>query len=96
MGKPGSEENINHPFSVEDLYRLYQKYPSICTDTRRVQKGDLFFALKGENFNGNLFAGQAITNGAAYAIIDEAPSILNDRMILVENSLEAQIGRAHV
>jgi UDP-N-acetylmuramoyl-tripeptide--D-alanyl-D-alanine ligase len=89
MGKPGSEENINHPFSVEDLYRLYQKYPSICTDTRRVQKGDLFFALKGENFNGNLFAGQAITNGAAYAIIDEAPSILNDRMILVENSLEA-------
>jgi UDP-N-acetylmuramoyl-tripeptide--D-alanyl-D-alanine ligase len=89
MDKPGSEENINHPFSVEDLYRLYQKYPSVCTDTRRVQKGDLFFALKGENFNGNLFAGQAITNGAAYAIIDEAPSILNDRMILVENSLAA-------
>jgi UDP-N-acetylmuramoyl-tripeptide--D-alanyl-D-alanine ligase len=89
MDKPGSEENINHPFSVEDLYRLYQKYPSVCTDTRRVQQGDLFFALKGENYNGNLFAGQAIANGAAYAIIDEAPSVLNDRMILVENSLKA-------
>ena len=89
MDKAGSKENINHPFSVEDLYRLYQKYPSVCTDTRRVQEGDLFFALKGENFNGNLFAGQAVTNGAAYAIIDEAPSILNDRMILVENSLGA-------
>jgi UDP-N-acetylmuramoyl-tripeptide--D-alanyl-D-alanine ligase len=89
MDKAGSEEKINYPFSIEDLYQLYLKCPSVCTDTRRVQKGDLFFALKGENFNGNLFAGQAITNGAAYVIIDEAPSILNDRMILVENSLKA-------
>jgi UDP-N-acetylmuramoyl-tripeptide--D-alanyl-D-alanine ligase len=88
MDKSGSEENNNPPFSIEDLYQLFLKYPSVCTDTRKVQKGDLFFALKGENFNGNLFASQAIANGAAYAIIDESPTVVNDRLILVENSLE--------
>ena len=88
MDKPGSEENNNPTFSIEDLYQLFLKYPSVCTDTRKVQKGDLFFALKGENFNGNLFANQAIDNGAAYAIIDESPMVVNDRLILVENSLQ--------
>lgn len=87
MDKAGSEQKINYPFSTEDLYQLYLKYPSVCTDTRKVQKGDLFFSLRGDNFNGNLFAGQAIANGAAYAIIDEAPAVLNDRLILVDNSL---------
>jgi UDP-N-acetylmuramoyl-tripeptide--D-alanyl-D-alanine ligase len=87
MDKHGSEDNNNPPFSIEDLYQLFLKYPSVCTDTRKVQKGDLFFALKGENFNGNLFAGKAIANGAAYAIIDESPAVPNERLILVENSL---------
>ncbi len=87
MDKPGSEEKINQPFSIEDLYRLFLKYPSVSTDTRKVRKGDLFFALKGENFNGNIFAHQAIANGAAYAIIDESPGTLHDRFILVDNSL---------
>ncbi len=82
-----SGERLNHPVLIEDLYQLYLENPSVCTDTRRIQKGDLFFALKGENFNGNLFAGQAIANGAAYAIIDETPAVLSDRMILVENAL---------
>ncbi len=88
MDKPGFEENINHPFAIEDLYRLYLQYPSVCTDTRKVQKGDLFFALKGDNFNGNLFATRAIANGAVYAIIDESPAIQDDRLIQVDNSLE--------
>ncbi|HSZ34469.1 MAG TPA: UDP-N-acetylmuramoyl-tripeptide--D-alanyl-D-alanine ligase, partial [Puia sp.] len=87
MDKSGSKENSNHHFTIEELYQLYLKYPSVSTDTRKVQKGDLFFALKGDNFNGNLFAGQAITNGASYAIIDEKPAVLNDRLILVDNSL---------
>jgi UDP-N-acetylmuramoyl-tripeptide--D-alanyl-D-alanine ligase len=82
-----SGEKFSYPVSIEKLYQLYLKYPSVCTDTRKVQKGDLFFALKGENFNGNLFAGLAIANGAAYAIIDEAPSVPDDRLILVDNSL---------
>jgi UDP-N-acetylmuramoyl-tripeptide--D-alanyl-D-alanine ligase len=70
---------FNSPFSIDNLYQLYLKHPSICTDTRRVQKGDLFFALKGDNFNGNRFAVQALANGAAYAIIDELPSVIHDR-----------------
>jgi len=56
---------------IEELYTLYKKFPSIQTDTRKLEKDDLFFALKGENFNGNKFAQQAIDKGAAYAIVDE-------------------------
>jgi UDP-N-acetylmuramoyl-tripeptide--D-alanyl-D-alanine ligase len=65
--------DLNAPIDIDNLYKLYLKHPSICTDTRKIQKGDLFFALKGEHFNGNLFASQALENGAAYAIIDEMP-----------------------
>lgn len=42
--------------SVEELYNIYKEYPSIQTDTRKLKEGDVFFALKGENFNGNTFA----------------------------------------
>jgi UDP-N-acetylmuramoyl-tripeptide--D-alanyl-D-alanine ligase len=78
--------------STEDLYRIYSVNTSISTDTRNVKPGDLFFALKGEHFNGNRFAIQAITNGAAYAIIDEEidgeyPASLTDRLLLVEDVL---------
>ena len=41
---------------IEEIYKIYQQYPSIQTDTRKLKKDDLFFALKGPNFNGNLFA----------------------------------------
>ena len=72
---------------TEDLYRIYLQYPSICTDSRQLRKGDLFFALKGDQFNGNQFAVQALENGAAYAIIDEGPVLSNDRLILVKDVL---------
>jgi UDP-N-acetylmuramoyl-tripeptide--D-alanyl-D-alanine ligase len=87
MSKSGSEKDLNHPFSIEHLYQIFIKYPSVCTDTRRVRKGDIFFALKGENFNGNLFALQALENGAVYAIIDEPSSIADDRFLLVNDVL---------
>lgn len=74
-------------FSINDLYRIYQKYPSVCTDTRKVKPGDLFFALKGDLFNGNRFAMQALDNGAAYAIIDEANPVQDDRLIQVKDVL---------
>lgn len=57
--------------SINELYRIYSEYPGICTDTRKVHKGDIFFALKGDHFNGNKFAVQALDNGAAYAVVDE-------------------------
>ena len=63
--------DFNTPFSIEKLYQIFSDHSSICTDTRKVKAGDIFFALKGENFNGNRFAIQALDNGAAYAIVDE-------------------------
>ena len=56
---------------TEQLYTIYQQYPSVQTDTRKLKQGDIFFALKGGNFNGNAFAKQAIDSGATYAVIDE-------------------------
>lgn len=87
MDKSSSGKEFNQPATIEHLYQIYLKSPSVCTDTRKVQKGDLFFALKGENFNGNLFAIQALDNGAAYAIIDEKPQLHDNRLILVEDVL---------
>lgn len=57
--------------SIEQLYQLYKKHQIICTDTRNITPGCLFFALKGDNFNGNTFAKQAIQEGAKFAIVDE-------------------------
>ena len=71
MEIPGSQKQFHQPFSIENLYQLYIKHPSVCTDTRKVKNGDLFFALKGDRFNGNLFAAEALANGAAYAVVDE-------------------------
>lgn len=56
------------------IYQLYQhflQHPSVQTDTRKLQHGDIFFALKGPNFNGNLFALKALEQGAAIAVVDE-------------------------
>jgi UDP-N-acetylmuramoyl-tripeptide--D-alanyl-D-alanine ligase len=99
MDIPGSESKFNSFNSIEPLYELYLKYPSISTDTRKVQKNDLFFALKGENFNGNLFAIQALNNGAAYAVIDEKipdAGTHTEHLILVEDVLTSlQLLAAH-
>ena len=57
--------------SISFLYELYKQHPQIQTDTRKLELGDLYFALKGPNFNGNVFAISALENGASYAIVDE-------------------------
>lgn len=69
------------------LYKIFLDNPTICTDTRKIEKGCLFFALKGANFNGNLFAKQAIEKGAAYAIVDEQQGEDREQLILVEDVL---------
>jgi UDP-N-acetylmuramoyl-tripeptide--D-alanyl-D-alanine ligase len=74
--------------SVEELYRIYTAHPSVQTDTRKLKPGDIFFALKGENFNGNEFAADAIAKGAAYAVIDSAVSEIAGKTILVDNVLD--------
>jgi UDP-N-acetylmuramoyl-tripeptide--D-alanyl-D-alanine ligase len=83
--------------NIEELYQVYLQYPSVQTDTRKLKEGDLFFALKGPNFNGNRFAQQAIDAGAAYAIIDEKEFAIGDKTILVDDVLTAlqQLAKHH-
>ena len=73
---------------IEDIYQLYKQSSGISTDTRNILKGSLFFALKGEHFNGNLFASKALEQGATYAIIEETTDASDDRLILVEDVLK--------
>ena len=76
--------------SIEELYSIYTTYPSVVTDTRKLKSGDLYFALKGPNFNGNVFAMAALEAGAAYAIVDEEipnSSAIQDSIIFVEDVL---------
>jgi len=71
------------------LYDTYLKHPNISTDTRTVEKDSLFFALKGETFDANEFAQQALDKGAAFAIIDNPAKKTSDKFILVDNTLTA-------
>ena len=72
---------------IEKLHRLFLKFNGVSTDTRSIAHGALFFALKGENFNGNDFAKKALDSGASYCIIDEQQFQSNARFILVPNVL---------
>lgn len=74
---------------IEDLYQIYSNYPIITTDSRNCPKDSLFFALKGENFDGNNFAEKAIEQGCRYAIIDNIEKCKSERFILVDNVLSA-------
>src|SRR6478672_11737903 len=74
---------------ISELYDIYKKYPSVQTDTRKIKKDDIFFALKGANFNGNEFAQKAIKEGASYAVIDEKKFEIPGKTILVEDALIA-------
>jgi len=72
---------------IENLYKIYLKHPHVQTDTRRLKEGEIYFALKGPNFNGNTFAAKALAMGASAVIIDEDQEIKDDRIVLVEDAL---------
>lgn len=78
--------------SVEDLYALYKKCTGITTDSRKIEEGSMFFALKGEKFDGNDFAEDALKAGAKYAVVDrfllEGTSYRGRKCIVVENTLD--------
>lgn len=80
---------------IEEIYKIYRQHPSIQTDSRKLQKDDLFFALKGPNFNGNLFAEQALGKGAAFVFVDENISFTHDRIILTDDVLKTLQQLAH-
>ena len=73
---------------IPELYSIFLQHPAVETDTRKLKPGNLFFALKGPNFNGNQFARQALDAGAAYAIIDEPANFTDDRLIYVDDALQ--------
>lgn len=73
--------------NIEQLYQHYLKHPVICTDTRSITEGCLFFALKGDKFDANEFAEKAVADGAAFAIIDNADFAKGNQFILVDDVL---------
>ncbi len=83
--------------NAEDIYAIFQQYPAISIDSRKIEKNSLFFALKGEHFNGNQFAEQALLAGASYAVIDDKKYALNEKCLLVEDVLQTlqNIARIH-
>jgi len=73
---------------IEELYEIFLQHPQISTDTRKLIPDSLFFALKGQNYNGNKFAQQAIKNGVAYSIIDDKEYCSGESTILVDDVLD--------
>lgn len=72
---------------IESLHEIFLCYPKVSTDTRKIEHGTLYFALKGAAFNGNDFALEALSKGAAYAIVDEDIVGANEAVIKVDNVL---------
>lgn len=95
--------------SIQEIYSIFQQYPSVQTDTRKLKEGDIYVALKGPNFNGNEFALRALDAGAVYAIVDEMPNEseliaaelsepgIKERLLLVDDALTTlqQLAKHH-
>ena len=83
--------------TTKELYKIYQQHPLLTTDSRDCPEGSIFFALKGESFDGNLFASAALEKGCAYAVVDNPDVVKDDRYLLVDNVLQAfkDLAREH-
>ena len=84
---------------MKELYLKYRESTGVCTDTRKITPGCMFFALRGENFDGNEFALKALEGGALYSVVDSPAlaEIADSRLICVENVLDTlqQLARFH-
>ncbi|MBP5210284.1 MAG: UDP-N-acetylmuramoyl-tripeptide--D-alanyl-D-alanine ligase, partial [Bacteroidales bacterium] len=72
---------------IKSLHKLFLSCKGVSTDTRKIEPGVMFFALKGENFDGNDFAEQAVASGAEYAVVSRLPENADGRFILVDDTL---------
>ena len=83
--------------SINELYEIFLQHPAVETDTRKIKEGDIFFALKGPNFNGNKYAKDALEKGAAYCICDEISDAKSEQVIFVDDVLDTlqQLARKH-
>jgi len=73
---------------ISVLYKLYLKYPVVCTDTRKNKDESIFFALRGDNYDGNQFAEEALRTGSALVIIDDPKFKKDHRYVLVKDTLK--------
>ncbi len=74
---------------IEKLYKIFKESGNVSTDTRQILPGSLFFALRGDKFNANVFAAQALEKGARGVVIDDPAYELNDHCFLVDDALVA-------
>jgi UDP-N-acetylmuramoyl-tripeptide--D-alanyl-D-alanine ligase len=74
--------------TIEQLYTFYLANPVVTTDSRNCPEGSIFIALKGDNFNGNQFAKQALNLGCSYAVVDEPDAVTDEHILLVDNCLK--------
>lgn len=83
--------------NIKDIHNLFLQCSSLSIDTRKIEKKSMFFAIKGEKFDANTFAKEALELGALYVIIDNESYFIDDRTILVENSLQTlqELARFH-
>jgi UDP-N-acetylmuramoyl-tripeptide--D-alanyl-D-alanine ligase len=73
--------------NIDELYKLFLQHPYIQTDSRKLKEGEIFFALKGEHFNGNLFAKEALQKGAVAVVVDEDVPVKHPAIIRVDHVL---------
>lgn len=73
---------------IKDLHQHFLDFPSVSTDTRKINDNCIFFALKGDNFNGNTYAEEALEKGAAFVVVDEKEYAVSNRYILVDDVLK--------
>ena len=91
MTLPHKGQPRKHHMNTERLYQLYKKSTGVCTDTRKIEKGNLFFALKGPAFNANNFAANALALGASTVVLDDPQRFQksDQAYFLVEDGLKA-------
>jgi UDP-N-acetylmuramoyl-tripeptide--D-alanyl-D-alanine ligase len=82
-----NKSHFNVHMEIEALYAIYRSNPKVVTDSREPVDGSLFFGLRGERFNGSLYAHNALIGGASFAVVDDPSVVRDERYILVENSL---------
>ncbi len=73
---------------MEQLHKIFLEHPTISTDSRNISEGSIFFALKGANFDGNIYASKALEAGASFAVVDNRDYALDYRYIVVDDALE--------
>lgn len=81
--------------TISQLYNCFLACKSVSTDTRQITEDCLFVALRGDKFDGNQYAKEALEKGAKYAIVDNSDFVVDNRYLLVDNSLEALQQLAH-